>query len=246
MKLECSLLAFVALFCFANAAFNNPISDVNWPDPYAYFHTADKYYYMPRSEDNGVTLYRTQTLENWRTNDSVRVYTAPQGLDEVWAPEIFYFGDKFYIYVAVQTDGLNENHRMYVIQSSSSDPMGAWNAALKMTVPEEDYWAIDGTVLEYGNDRKLYFIWSGWPEIDSAFPQNLYIAEMCDPMTICGNRVLIKTVDFSWERNGADLIEGPQILHNNGRVFLVYSASGSWTPGIVDFEYAYIPTIWRN
>lgn len=101
-----------------------------------------------------------------------------------------------------------------------------------MTVPEEDFWAIDGTVLQYGNG-KLYFIWSGWPAIDSDFPQNLYIAEMCDPLTICGRRVLIKTVDYSWERNGADLIEGPQILHNAGRVFLVYSASGSWTPDYI-------------
>lgn len=105
-----------------------------------------------------------------------------------------------------------------------------------MHVPEEDYWAIDGTVLQYGNG-KLYFIWSGWPEIDSGFPQNLYIAEMCDPLTICSRRVLIKTVDYSWERNGAELIEGPQILHNAGRVFVVYSASGSWTAGISNFAH---------
>lgn len=97
-----------------------------------------------------------------------------------------------------------------------------------MYIPGEDYWAIDGTVLEYGNG-KLYFIWSGWPQINSGFPQYLYIAEMCDPIDVCGRRVLIKRVDFDWERNGADLIEGPQILHNAGRVFLVYSASGSWT-----------------
>lgn len=101
-----------------------------------------------------------------------------------------------------------------------------------MQIPGEDYWAIDGTVLEYGNGR-LYFIWSGWPNIDSGFPQNLYIAEMCDPENVCGHRVLIKRVDFHWERVGAELIEGPQILHNAGRVFVVYSASGSWTPDYI-------------
>lgn len=56
---------------------------------------------------------------------------------------------------------------------------------------------------------------------------------MCSPTAICGRRVLIKTVDYSWEREGADLIEGPQILHNAGRVFVVYSASGSWTPDYI-------------
>lgn len=72
-------------------------------------------------------------------------------------------------------------------------------------------------------------IWSGWPEIDSGFPQNLYIAEMCDPMTICSNRVLIAEPKFDWEMNGATLLEAPQVLHNMNRTFVVYSASGSWT-----------------
>lgn len=128
-----SLLVFVALFCLTNAsAFNNPISDVNWPDPYAYFHAADGHYYMPRSEDNGVTLYRTRTLENWRTNDSTRVYNAGPVLSEVWAPEIHYIDDNFYIYVAMSTDNINAHHRMYVMQArNSTDPMGAWTPAYR-------------------------------------------------------------------------------------------------------------------
>lgn len=77
-----SFLVFLGLLCSVNAAYNNPISDVNWPDPYAYYHAADGYYYMPRSEDVGVTLYRTKTLDNWRTNDSTRVFTAGPGLGE--------------------------------------------------------------------------------------------------------------------------------------------------------------------
>lgn len=125
-----SLLVLFALLYSTHAAYNNPISDVNWPDPYAYYHEIDGYYYMPRSENNGVTLYRSRSLENWRTNDSTRVYTAPEGLDEVWAPEIHYLADNFYIYVAIQTGGLNDNHRMYVIQANdSNDPMGTWNNA---------------------------------------------------------------------------------------------------------------------
>ncbi len=125
-------MVLLPLFCSTNATYNNPISDVNWPDPYAYYHAADEYYYMPRSEDNGVTLYRTKTLENWRTNDSTRIFTAGPGLGEVWAPEIHYIEDNFYIYVAMETDGLNENHRMYVMQAEdSNDPMGAWTSAVR-------------------------------------------------------------------------------------------------------------------
>jgi len=127
--------------------------------------------------------------------------------------------------------------------------MGEWSTPTRMVVPDEDYWAIDATVLQYA-DGKLYCIWSGWPAIDSEFPQNLYIAELCDPMTICGQRKLIKTVDYPWEQNGAGLIEGPQILHNEGRVFVVYSASGSWTPdyivGFMGIDNLLDPLIYEN
>lgn len=98
----------------------------------------------------------------------------------------------------------------------------------RLSVPGDDFWAIDGTVLEYGNGR-LYFIWSGWPTIDAGFPQNLYIAPMSDPETISGPRVLINEPVLPWQQQGAALLEGPQILHNAGRVFVVYSCSGSWT-----------------
>lgn len=99
----------------------------------------------------------------------------------------------------------------------------------RMVVPGGgDFWAIDGTVLNYGNGQ-LYILWSGWPEIDSGFPQNLYIAPMSNPTTISGPRVLLREPSASWETIGAPLLEGPQIIQHMGRTFVIYSASGSWT-----------------
>lgn len=92
----------------------------------------------------------------------------------------------------------------------------------------DDVWAIDGTVLNYGNGR-MYFIWSGWPKIDSEFPQNLYIAPMSDPETISGPRVLINEPTLPWQTIAAPILEGPQVIQHAGRTFIVYSCSGSWT-----------------
>lgn len=73
---------------------------------------------------------------------------------------------------------------------------------------------------------------------------------MCDPSTICGPRTLLKTVDYPWERVGADLIEGPQILHGLGNIFVVYSASGSWTAdyimGYMSISKLANPLIYEN
>ena len=52
---------------------------------------------------------------------------------------------------------------------------------------------------------------------------------MSNPWTVSGERVLIAQPDHSWECVDMAICEGPQILKNDGRIFVVYSASGSWT-----------------
>lgn len=108
-----------------SGTFQNPIKDDNWPDPYCYLHT-DGFYYMPRSENNGIALYRSPILHNWREAQRAEVYFAPPGLLNLWAPEIFYLRGNFYMYFALD-NGDNANHRMYVIKASDpNNPMGAW------------------------------------------------------------------------------------------------------------------------
>ncbi|HEX8700172.1 MAG TPA: family 43 glycosylhydrolase, partial [Myxococcaceae bacterium] len=88
--------------------------------------------------------------------------------------------------------------------------------------------AIDGTVLQQGSS--LYYLWSGWEGTRNT-QQNIYIAPMSNPYTISGERVLISSPTNTWERRGGPpyINEGPQVLQRNGKVFIVYSASGSWT-----------------
>lgn len=144
---------------------------------------------------------------------------------ELWAPELHYLAGCWYIYVAAD-DGRNENHRMYVLQAQTSDPTGPYALAGKIG-DSSDKWAIDGTVMRHRNG--LYFIWSGW-EGDVNVRQNLYIAPMSDPTTISGDRVMISTPQYRWEKIGHPLVnEGPQVLTRRDRLFVIYSASGSWT-----------------
>jgi GH43 family beta-xylosidase len=139
----------------------------------------------------------------------------------LWAPELHHIQGKWYIYYAAD-DGLNENHRMWVLESS--DPMGPYFCRGAL---ETSGWAIDGTVLQHTNGA-LYFVWSGWPAKENG-QQNLYIAPMRNPWTLSSSRTLLAQPEHSWERVDMAICEGPQILQNNGRTFLIYSASGSWT-----------------
>jgi len=69
-------------------------------------------------------------------------------------------------------------------------------------------------------------------------------------MQLSGPRVLLREPKGSWETNGAALDEGPQILQHNGRTFLIFSASGSWTAdyclGIIGIDGGKDPLVRSN
>lgn len=203
----------------------NPVAPKG-ADPWVTYQKGDYYYCY--SSRNRIWVNRSPRLQEAVQQTGQAVWKPPTGQAysrEIWAPELHYLNDKWYVYFAAD-DGRNENHRMYVLESESADALGAYRFCGKLTVPS-DKWAIDGTVLSYKN--RLYFIWSGWAG-DVNVQQNLYISAMLNPTTLAGNRVLISKPELSWEKNGRPLInEGPQILQKNGRVFIIYSASGSWT-----------------
>ncbi|RAP74864.1 alpha-N-arabinofuranosidase [Paenibacillus montanisoli] len=208
--------------------FKNTLAEFDTPDPSVVYH--DGYYYMTFTHNGAdVMVMKSRTLD-FRGAQRQTVWIPPADTAysaNVWAPEIQRIGGKWYIYFAAD-DGLNENHRMYALEADSDDPMGSYT--FKGQVADEtNKWAIDGLAMEH--DGKLYFVWSGW-EGDVNVQQNTYIAPMSDPLTISGPRVLLNEPTLDWERAGGPpyINEGQAILKKNGRLFIVYSGAGSWTP----------------
>lgn len=201
-------------------------------DPWVYKHT-DGYYYNVFVNASGIMIRRAKTITGLDAGVRSLAWTPVKGTmysSNVWAPEMHYLKDtdgkyKWYIYFAAD-NGTNANHRMYVLENASENPMtGTWEFKGKIT-DSTDRWAIDGTVLEVNGE--LYFIWSGWEETDGSF-QNLYIAKMSNPWTISSERVLISTPDHDWETSPGKINEGPEINIRGNTISLVYSANASWT-----------------
>ena len=207
------------------ATFTNPVV-ANGADPWV-IRYQDVYYYCFATDDR-IWISCSKNLHEIGLAEPKLVWQPPKGnpwSEELWAPELHFLNNKWYIYVAAD-DGANENHRMYVLESDNIDPQGHYVLVGKIA-DSSDCWAIDGTILEY-NDR-LYFIWSGW-EGKVNVQQNLYIAPMSNPWTISGDRVLISEPEYEWEKVGRPLVnEGPEILKKNDKIHIIYSASGSWT-----------------
>lgn len=207
--------------------FTNPIKPATSADPWIVYKDG-YYYYCHSNGNNKIYVTKTKNLQDIDREVAVNVWTSPYGKEysaELWAPELHFIQGKWYIYFAAD-DGRNENHRMYCLESTSEDPQGGYEFKGKVAA-KTDKWAIDGTVLDM--DGQLYFLWSGW-EGDENIRQGIYIAEMSNPYTISGERVLLSMPEQPWEMNGQPYInEGPQVLKKNDTIHIVYSASGSWT-----------------
>lgn len=205
--------------------FTNPIVPTPHADPWVTFEDGYYYYCFSRA-GNQLCVAKAERLCDIGKADPVCVYTAPEGTlwsKSYWAPELHRFGDIWVIYVAAD-DGQNANHRMYAL--TADKPQGQFRMVGKISSPD-DHWAIDGTVMTFRD--KLYFIWSGW-EGDVDVSQQLYIAPMSDPFTVCGERECICRPEYDWECHGRPTVnEGPVALTDGTQMHLIYSASGSWT-----------------
>ena len=216
-------------------SFTNPLFSTG-ADPWIIYK--EGFYYYTNTSGSRLIIRKARNLDDLKSSESIPIWTPPKETlysREIWAPELHFISGKWYMYFAAD-DGRNINHRMYVVENSSTDPTeGTWEFKGKVSDPS-DKWAIDGSVFEYKG--KLYFVWSGW-EGDEDGQQDIYIARMSNPWTIEGERVRIAAPEYDWETAGeiktevgsrhVSVNEGPVILRNKKKMFLVYSANGCWT-----------------
>ena len=223
--------------------FTNPLLP-SGADPWVFYHQG--YYYYTNTLSDKIGIWRTKDLSELKTAEYKTIYIPPENTmysKQLWAPEIINIDGNWYVYFAAD-DGDNFNHRLYVLENVSDDPFqGEFELKGQLITDKDDNWAIDGSVFKHRGD--YYLIWSGWqitPWVE-AETQCIYIARMKNPWTLATDRVLISKPDYAWERiweNPTEwanmpghivyVNEGPEVLSNDDKLFLVYSASGCWTP----------------
>jgi GH43 family beta-xylosidase len=236
----------IAISAWSQQTFTNPLLP-SGADPFSFYK--DGYYYYTHTTGRNVTIWKTKNLSDLKTAERKVIYSPPDSGSysrDIWAPEIHFIDGKWYAYFAAD-DGHNKNHRMYVVENASADPLqGEWTLKGKVA-DAADKWAIDGHVFIYR--KQLYMLWSGW-QGDTNGQQDIFIAKMKNPWTISGGRARLSSPTFAWETIGdlndannprhVNVNEGPQSLMNGNKLFIVYSASGCWTDqytlGILSFE----------
>lgn len=205
----------------------NPIVEQR-ADPWIMRHT-DGYYYFTASlpDFSGIPLRRAQTLgELTAAAEKVVWQKRSTGVmsANIWAPELHYIQGKWYLYFAAAREDAIFDHRMYVLENGSANPLeGEWVEKGQIKTWKESF-ALDATTFEHEN--RLYYIWAQKdPEIEGN--SNLYISEMENPWTLIGPQTMIATPEYTWEKVGFLVNEGPAVMKRNGHIYMTFSASAT-------------------
>ncbi|GAA4983627.1 GH43 family beta-xylosidase [Nonomuraea thailandensis] len=225
----CLLLSFVSVTPAAAAerpdlrsasaaqSFRNPLNP--GPDPSLLYHESS--YYLATTGGDRISIWKSPSLatllaapENvvWQDSD-------PSRNTQMWAPAFRQVGSRWYLYYTA-SDGVDANHRMYVLESAGNDPMGPYS--FKAKIADFGEYAIDGEPITHNGQQ--YFVWAG-PGRGMGGPAQLYIARMSNPWTVTGGRTAIPA-----DGGCNEVREGPTPLYRNGRTFLTYSACDTAKP----------------
>lgn len=195
--------------------FTNPLTARAAADPWMVHHDGFYYFTATLEPSGGLWVWKSPALTGIDHGAKVKVWTAPAygpQSRQIWAPELHFLRGRWYLYYTA-SDGVDANHRHYVLESVTADPQGEYIDRGRVD-PGFDSYAIDGSVL-CTPDGSLYFLYT---------TGSLRIAPMSDPWTVSGPGVTIAAPTFDWEHGW---LEAPQALVRNDRIFIVYSAGHS-------------------
>jgi GH43 family beta-xylosidase len=239
MKSRLAALALALIACVAglpvpNASaspavrYTNPIAERR-ADPHIFKHT-DGFYYFTATvpEYDRIVLRRATTIQGLASAPETviwRKHSSGEMAAHIWAPEIHFINGKWYVYFAAGRSDDIWRIRMYVLESSSANPVtGTWTERGRITT-QWDTFSLDAST--FVNNGVRYLIWAQ-QEPGISTNSNLYIARMgANPWTITGTVTRLTVPTLDWETRGFKVAEGPTVLQRNGRIFLTYSASAT-------------------
>ncbi|MFJ6530531.1 family 43 glycosylhydrolase [Streptomyces longwoodensis] len=202
----------------APGTFRNPLNA--GPDPFMTYFNGN--YYLTSSQGDRITMWRSPSLGTLATANPITVWSDgdPSRNRNIWAPEFYRFGDRWYLYYTAD-DGVDDHHRLYVLESERDDPAGPYHFKAKLAPPNHagDF-SIDPGILQHNG--RLYLAYSG---VNQFQHNGLNIAPMSNPSTVSGDAVPINA-----DGGCPEVREGPEFLYRNGRTWMTYSTCDTGKP----------------
>ncbi|MFF0234480.1 family 43 glycosylhydrolase [Micromonospora sp. NPDC005254] len=212
----------------AAVSYTNPLANQR-ADPHIFRHT-DGYYYLTATvpQYDRIVLRRATTLQGLATAAETTIWsrhTSGEMGAHIWAPEIHFINNRWYVYFAAgRTDDV-WRIRMYVLENANANPLtGSWIERGRITTPWDTF-SLDASTFVANGVR--YLTWAQ-QEPGISTNSNVYLARMgANPWQITGTVTRLVVPTYDWETRGYRVAEGPAVIQRNGRLFLTYSASAT-------------------
>lgn len=194
-------------------------------DPQIY-KAQDGYYYFIASypKYDRIIMRRAETISALKEAEEKVIWWKHQDKEmsqHIWAPELHFIDNKWYIYFAASRTDAIWAIRQYVLENDAANPMeGQWTEKGKIEMNFEEF-TLDATTFSHQDQN--YLVWAQKKYGDS----NLYIAKLKTPWEIEGKQQLIAEPVYSWERKGFNVNEGPAVIKKGDKIFITYSASAT-------------------
>lgn len=109
-------LSLVSLLGIATA-WTNPVRRPGGSDPFVTW-SGDGYYYMMSTSWTDVRISRSATLAGLKTAQSKVIYSSSESSRccNVWAPEVHWLGDRWYVYFTAGNGDNLDGQRPHVLQ----------------------------------------------------------------------------------------------------------------------------------
>jgi len=197
-------------------------------DPFIHRTPAGRYYFIATApEFDRIELRAADSLGDLKTAAAKTVWrkrsTGAMGAN-IWAPELHYFNNTWYIYFAAGDAEQPWLIRMYVLANESADPLtGEWQELGRVKTARDSF-ALDATSFEHKGQR--YLVWAQ-KDPEEKLNSALYIAKLISPTQVGEVEVEIARPQLDWEIQGYKVNEGAAVIVRNGKIFISYSASAT-------------------
>lgn len=197
-------------------------------DPFIHRTPTGRYYFIATApEFDRIELRAADSLADLKTATAKTVWrkrnTGAMGAN-IWAPELHYFNNTWYIYFAAGDAEQPWLIRMYVLANESADPLnGEWKELGRVKTARDSF-ALDATSFEHKGQR--YLVWAQ-KDPEEKLNSALYIAKLISPTQVGEVETEISRPQLDWETQGYKVNEGAAVIVRNGKIFISYSASAT-------------------
>lgn len=198
----------------------------------------DKYYFIATDENGWKRLYirEADSIKGLSTAAESLIYTGTNSGDMsgcIWAPELHEINGELYILFAGGTSGTWNTVQARVMKlTTGGDPSKAsdWGSPMRVVKKDGSNLFENGITLDmtyFENGGVHYVVWSQRVIGNPNGSADLFIASMNpdEPWKLTSDPVLICTPEYGWDRNTAEVNEGPFIMKHDGKIYLTYSGS---------------------